>query len=148
MAERCSAPFDEALLSAYLDGELTQGESQPVRLHLEQCRACREMFEQMKEMRDATLTTPFRTFDDEQWNERPRGSLSRALRWTGWSLLSLWAIAAAYVAVREFATTSGATPLELTLGFGLLGGASLVFLSVLFDRVKSYKTDRYRRVQK
>lgn len=148
MADRCTAPFDEALLSAYLDGELTQGESQPVRLHLEQCDACRKVFEQMKKLREATLTTPFRTFDDDQWNERPRDPLSKVLRWTGWGLLAAWAIAAATIAAREFGTEPQATWGELAMGFGLIGGIVLVFVSVLLDRLKSYRTDRYRRVQK
>ena len=148
MAERCSAPFDEALLSAYLDGELTQGESQPVRLHLEECDSCREMFEQMRELREATLTTPFRTVDDEQWNERPRGPASKVLRWTGWGLLTVWALAASYMAAKELASEPGATFTELALGFGLVGGVALLLLSVVIDRLKSYRTDRYRRVHK
>ena len=32
--------FDEALISGYLDGELTQGDAQRVRVHLEDCAVC------------------------------------------------------------------------------------------------------------
>ena len=147
MAERCTAPFDEALLSAYLDGELTQAESQPIRLHLEDCKSCRETVESMRTLREAALTTPFRTFDDEQWNERPRGPLSGPARWVGWGLVVASIAGAIFLAIRELEIQPGDWG-EAAIGFGLLGGVVALLLSVLLDRLKSYPTDRYRRVQK
>ena len=38
--------------------------------------------------------------------------------------------------------------LETLLKIGFYGGGLLVFLSVLIDRLKTYKTDRYRGVEK
>jgi predicted anti-sigma-YlaC factor YlaD len=146
MVERCS--FDEALLSAYLDDELTQEESQRVRLHLEECASCRATFEGMKEIREATMTTPFATFDDGQWDERPRGPLSRLLRGGGWALLLIWILGVSYIGLREVSAGPSMTGPEILLVFGLVGGGVLLFLSVLIDRLQTYKTDRYRRVQK
>ena len=149
MTEQCATPFDEALLSAYLDAELTQEESQPVRLHLESCEACRRVYEQMRELREATMTTPFPTFDDHQWDERPRGRLSRVLRTAGWVMLLMWLGAVALLGLREIAAEVGGMPIQdLALLIALFGGGLLVFLSILLDRLGSYKSDRYRRVQK
>ncbi len=149
MVEPCSAPFDEAMLSAYLDDELTQEESQPVRLHLETCPSCREIYEQMKEVREATMTTPFSVSDDGQWNERPRSPLSRLMRTVGWALLLLWLGGVSVLFLRELAADIGGMPVqELLLIVGLFGGGLLIFLSILMDRLGSYKSDRYRRVQK
>ncbi len=149
MADRCSTPFDEALLSAYLDDELTQEESQPVRLHLEECASCRRLFEQMKELREATMTTPFPVFDDGQWDERPRSGLSRILRTVGWAMLLAWVGGVTYMALGELAVEAAGMSLrDLALAFGLIGGGLLVFLSILLDRLQSYRSDRYRRVQK
>ena len=149
MVDTCSTPFEEALLSAYLDGELTQEESQPVRLHLEECASCRRLFEQMKQIREATMTTPFPLLDDGQWDERPRSRWSRVLRGVGWAMLLVWLGGLVIAVLREMAVEAGGMPLhELALIVGLVGGALLLLLSVLLDRLQSYKTDRYRRVEK
>lgn len=148
MTDRCSVSFEEALLSAYLDDELTQEESQRVRLHLEECAGCRTTFEEMKEIREATMTTTFSGFDDGQWDERPRGALSRGLRGAGWILLLGWVLGVSFLGLKEFAAAPGLGGLELLLVGGLVGGTLLLFLSVLIDRLQTYKTDRYRRVQK
>ena len=149
MPRSCGSPFDEALLSAYLDDELTQEESQPVRLHLEECSACRTTYEQMKALREAAMTTPFPTVGDGQWDERPRSPLSRALRIVGWAMLLIWLGGAGFLALSELAGEAAGMPLEeLILAIGLIGGALALFLSILVDRIRSYKTDRYRRVKK
>ena len=149
MVEQCSAPFDEALLSAYLDDELTQEESQPVRIHLEDCESCRRTYDQMRELREATMTTPFAALDDGQWDERPRSRASRILRNVGWAMLFAWLGAVAFIALSELATEAAGMPIrELALIVGLVGGGLLVFLSILLDRLGSYKTDRYRRVKR
>ena len=148
MVDRCSVSFDEALLSAYLDDELTQEESQRVRLHLEECASCRTTFEEMKEIREATMTTPFSGFDDGQWDERPRGGVSRLLRGAGWLLILGWILGVSFIGFREFAAAPAMGGFELLLVGGLVGGTVLLFLSILIDRLQTYKTDRYRRVQK
>ncbi len=149
MVEHCSMPFDEALLSAYLDDELTQEESQPVRIHLDDCESCRRIYEQMRELREATMTTTFPALDDGQWNERPRSRVSRILRNLGWAMLLLWLGGVVFLGLTELAAEAGGMPIrELALIVGLAGGGLLVFLSILLDRLSSYKTDRYRRVQK
>ena len=149
MVDTCSAPFEEALLSAYLDGELTQEESQPVRLHLDECASCRRLYEQMREIREATMTTPFRVIDDGQWDERPRSGLSRALRGVGWALILVWLGALAVTMARELAAEVGGMSLDQLLMIGgLAGGALLLFLSVLLDRLQTFKKDRYRRVER
>lgn len=146
---QCAALFDEALLSAYLDGELTQEESQPVRLHLEECGACRRLLEQLHELREAAMTTPFPVLDDGQWDERPRGRTSRVLRGAGWGMLLVGVGGLVFTALRELAVEAAGMPLhELGLIVGLGGGALLLFLSVLLDRLRAHKTDRYRRVQR
>ena len=41
----------EALLSGYLDGELTQGDRQRVEVIMEDCQDCAQTFEEMEKMR-------------------------------------------------------------------------------------------------
>ncbi len=147
MSEACPRSFDEQLLSGHLDGELTQAEAQQVRIHLEDCETCRALFEQLQLMREASMSTPFATPDDEQWDERPRGGASRLFRGTGWIFLTAWIAASLGFAFWCFVTEPGEPLLKLLVFSGVLGIGSL-FLSVLLDRLRSAKTDRYRRVKK
>lgn len=147
MSEACPQSFDDQLLSGHLDHELTQAEEQQVRIHLEDCETCRALFGQLEQMRKASMSTPFATPDDEQWNEKPRTPSSRLFRGAGWFLLLAWLIASLGIAGWAFATEPGHPLIKLLVVSGL-AGMGLLFVSVLLDRLRSAKTDRYRRVQK
>lgn len=147
MTDRCPTAFDQTLLSGYLDRELTQGESQRVRLHLEDCAACREVLADLTRLHDATRTTPFRPPEDDGWDERPRGFPSLLTRHLGWTMILAWAAVVLCFAVWQLVTAPedlGVKLLVATPG----AGAVLLFLSVFLDRLRVLKTDRYRRVLK
>jgi len=59
MSQKCGRPFDEALITGYLDGVVSEDEDRKVRLHLWQCPACRRLFEELRELRIAMTTTMF-----------------------------------------------------------------------------------------
>lgn len=139
--------FDEALLSGYLDGELTQAEEQRVRIHLEDHPDARRLLEEMRTMRDATRGTRFETPEDLQWDERPRGPLSRWFRSFGWFFVVIWLVGVGAYGVWQFATSPEDLVSKL-LVVGSVGGFVLLFLSILLDRLRDLKTDRYRRVRK
>lgn len=143
----CPRGFPEELLSGRLDGELTQQEDQRVRLHLEDCAACRRTYEELLELREASMTTPFSTPPDSQWDERPRSPGSGLLRGAGWALLIVWLVALAAFGLWQW-LTHPATLWERFLVFAGASGVVLLFLSVLLDRLRDAKTDRYREVEK
>jgi len=65
----------------------------------------------------------------------------------GWLLFALGTIGFLVVTLREVLTEPGdwvAAALLITLG----GGAVLIFVSVLIDRLKTRKSDKYLEVQK
>ena len=139
--------FDEALLSGYLDGELTQGEEQRVRLHLEDCAECRTTTDELQKLRKATMETSMNIPNDTQWDEAPRGGLSTFLGSFGWLIAVAWVIGLAGYGIWQVATNSQ-NLFEAVVVFGLWLGFGLVFLSVLIDRLKTRKTDPYRRIEK
>lgn len=139
--------FDEALISGYLDGELTQRDDQRVRLHLEDCADCRSIADGMRKLKEATMTSEFQVPEDTQWDEKPRGGISGFLSNFGWMIVIAWAIALTGYLVWLVATDAE-NLLEAILVFGLWLGFGLVFLSVLIDRLKTFKTDPYRRIEK
>ena len=145
--DTCGRTFDEALLTGYLDGVLTQADDQRVRLHLEECAECRRLIDEMRETREATMSTRFELPADDQWNEAPRGLISRLSFGFGWVLLLAWA--AGMVGLLVGHLWSSDLPLgEKLLLFGGLSGVALLFLSVLIDRLQTRRDDPYRRVQR
>lgn len=139
--------FDEALISGYLDGELTQGEEQRVQLHLEDCAECRSMTDELRRLKEATMATEFQVPEDTQWDETPRGAASGILRNFGWLIALAWVVGTLGYGLWQTATGS-AELFEVIIVFGFWLALGLVFLSVLIDRLKTLKTDRYRRVTK
>jgi anti-sigma factor RsiW len=147
MHDRCPTSFDQSLISGHLDGELTQGTDQNVRVHLEACAHCRELFEELQTMREAAMTTRFAEPSDDQWNERPKGPASFISRSFGWVLAIVWlAIVTGFGLWRLW--ISPEELFEKLLVFGGLSAFGLLFLSVLLDRLRTAKTDRYRGVEK
>lgn len=146
-SSECQRPFDESLLTGYLDHVLTQEEEQRVRLHLEDCGTCRTLVEELATMRKATMSTEFDVPSDDQWDERPRGTASGFAFGAGWFLVAVWA-----VGITGFALgcvwQGTQSLLEKLIVFGGASGVALLFLSVLIDRLRSRQTDRYRRVRK
>jgi len=147
MADRCPASFDEAQISGHLDGELTQAAEQKVRVHLEDCGHCRVVLDELRVLRDATMSTEFQKPDDSQWDERPQTGLSLVARGTGWIIAVVWAVFFAAYALWQFWQGS-ANLVERLLVFGGLSALALLFSSVLLDRLRTARTDPYREVEK
>ncbi len=147
MTHNCQSEFEEAFLSGYIDRVLTQQEQQKVRLHLEDCSSCQSWVVQMEEIRSASLGTPFPTLSDQQWNEIPTSPTSSVIRNLGWVIFCSWFLAVLVFGLWEF-TQSGAELWEKFLVFAGFSGCSLLFISVLADRIHHLKTDRYRSVHK
>jgi anti-sigma factor RsiW len=147
MNHQYGTSFDPILLSGYLDGELTQAEEQRVRLRLEDDPEARELVAEMSRIREAAQATRLVVPRDEEWSEKPLGASSRWFRRVGWTLLLGWAVALTALAV--WGLFASAEPWwEKTLTVTLIAGPVLLFLSVLLDRLRVMKHDRYRRVEK
>lgn len=147
MSEVCQRGFEDTLLSGFIDGELTQADIQRVRLHLEDCTKCRNLLADMTKIREAAMTTSFPVPTDEEWQEGPRSEASRWARRLAWVLLIGWVLGAAWLGIVRLSESS-TTWYEKALLISLLGGALLLLVSVLLDRLKAFRTDRYRRVEK
>jgi len=143
----CGRRFAEELLSGYLDRALTQADEQRVRLHLEDCAVCRTQVEELSKLREVTMGTRFVEPADEQWDERPRGVLSRLSRGAGWLVAVVWLVAVTGFTLWEVATSPEGW-FEKSLFFGGATALVLLFVSVLVDRLRSMRTDRYRGVDK
>jgi hypothetical protein len=147
MTDQCPRAFDETLISGHLDGELTQAAQQKVRLHLQDCGHCRALLGELQAMRETTISTVFSTPDDDQWDERPRGTTSLLTRSTGWIVAIMWAVSFAAYAMWQF-WQSSANIWERLFVFGGLTAIALLFISVLIDRFTVARSDPYTEVEK
>ncbi|MEM1202365.1 MAG: hypothetical protein AAGN66_03980 [Acidobacteriota bacterium] len=144
---RSPMPFDEDLLSGYLDGSLSHRETQRVRIQLEEDPESRRQLAEMSLLRDLALATRFSPPRDDDWPELPQTRISLISRSLGWLLLSAWGLVVSGLALWRFLAEAG-DPLEVFLVLGLPGGFVLLFASVLVDRIRSLKHDRYRGIQR
>lgn len=147
MSDQVSTTFDEALLSGYLDGELSQAQAQRVRIHLEDDAKARALLKELRQMRQATMSTRFPVPSDDHWDERPRGLPSRLSRYFGLGTMAIWLVSIAVFALWMMARSSGHWSVPLFL-FGGMAGLGLVMLSVVLDRLRTLRSDRYRKVRK
>ena len=147
MTEECTRSFDEEQLSGYLDNALPQVQAQRVRLHLEVCHVCQALHKELKTLRETAMATRFNSPEEEEWPELPRTRASFVSRSLGWTMLVAWAILVTGIALYRFLSQTG-DPLEVFLILGLPGGFVLLFLSVLLDRLRDLKMDRYRGVHR
>ena len=146
MSEPCGRTFDEALISGYVDGTLVQGDAQRVQIHLEDCASCRALVDEITSVRETTISSAFATPPDHEWPaEAPRSTASRTARRLGWPVLAAWAILVAGVGLLE-AWRDADDLLERLILVAGVSGLSLLFLSVLLDRLKARKSDRYNEV--
>lgn len=138
----------ERLISAYLDGELTQGESQRVSLLIEDHPDYRQAFDEMQQLQRLTGAIPMPQPPDERIFEIERRLSVAAPRRVGfyalWGGLALWL---AYLVVLFFRYMRMPTPGEAIAGIFVFGLISL-FFSVAVQRWQELPHDRYRRIRK
>lgn len=86
--------------------------------------------------------------EDTQWDETPRGAISRLLHNSGWLIAGLWVVGIVGYLVWQVATDAESVRFEAVIGVAVFLAFALIVLSALVDRLKTRKNDPYRRVQK
>lgn len=135
------------MLSAYVDRELTQADSQRVRIHLEDCAQCRQALQQLRGLQRLTAEMKFTDPPEDKMEELERRLSVQAPRRAGWGLflggVGVWAVYAVYL----FATSPVQLFEKLAAGAVVIG-LVLLFVSVLRERLLVLPHDRYRGVKR
>jgi predicted anti-sigma-YlaC factor YlaD len=138
----------ERMLSAHLDGELTQADDQRVRLHLEDCSECRAAFAQMEALHREAARLRFVAPREEQMEEMARRASVRAPKAFGWVLIVIGvAVWIGYAAVQFWTDPEVLTWERLTVAAVLIGSL-LLLVSVARQRWLELPGDRYRGVKR
>ena len=137
----------EELLTGYLDGELTQQESQRVAVHIEQCEDCRKTLRQLQQLQQAVQETQYPNLEQEKLETMMNDLTSKSLQGIAWFALSAGLAMIIAFAVYAFWIDTG-MPWYHKLAMSLIWGGGIgLFVSVLRQRLIALKTDKYRRVK-
>jgi anti-sigma factor RsiW len=145
---QCAAIGD--LLSGYVDRELTQQQSQRVQIHLDTCAACSKLHGDLQNMKEQLRQLSYPISDEEMLAKLENDLFASGSRNLGWILLgagALFASVAGTVALFMFLAAPGVPVLvKLFNGLLVLGGVAL-FVSVVRERLVTYRKDKYRNVK-
>ena len=146
----------EPLLSGFLDDELSQSESQRVALHLKHCEKCSALLTELETVHTDLKETlheqsGYTAAEIEQLDKLLNDKPSRWLGTTARLLVILGALVVGGYAIWELGLalwqdTSQPVWLRASIAALYLGFAGL-FVMVLRQRIKSLKTDKYRKVK-
>lgn len=136
------------LISGYLDGELTQQESQRVQLHIERCSSCSSELDDIRSLQRKIGAANLSNLKQNMWRETMDDVTVKASRGIGWLLLIGGVLIAVGIAVIEILRSADDWSLleQLIVG-GIYGGLLLIFISVLRQRLIERKKDRYKDVE-
>ncbi|HEY0961688.1 MAG TPA: zf-HC2 domain-containing protein [Pseudomonadales bacterium] len=144
----CAAIGD--LLSGYVDQELTQQQAQRVRVHLDTCEACRRLHADLRNMKEQLRQLSWPISDEDMLDKLEKDLFASGARNFGWLLLGIGALCASLAGIVAFFLFLAApdVPLLVKLFNGLIvvGGLAL-FVSVVRERLLTYKKDKYRNVK-
>ncbi|MBI1354517.1 MAG: hypothetical protein GC160_09230 [Acidobacteria bacterium] len=138
----------DQMLSAYLDGELTQQDSQRVRIHLENSPDARRQLEQLRTLQMATRSLAFPTPPDERLDALEQSLSVQGPRRLGWGLLAGGVVTLLLLVLVRLATLPD-VPLYVKLILGAIGiGFALLLGSVARQRWLELPYDRYRGIKR
>ena len=146
--DEARAKTDE-LLSGYLDGELTQRDRQRVDLHLANCARYRARLRELSTLRASVgrLRLDMDPKDREGWRKVMDNAFERTASGIGWVLV----VGAVFVLVGyagyEFLLADVEPPMVKWAVGALYLGLAVLLLSVLRQRLKARKTDKYKDVE-
>lgn len=136
----------EVLISGFLDDELDPAQQRVLHEHVQSCSCCRRELDSMKRLVRCTGET-FRAAEPPPvlWDDFLEGIYNRIERRTGWLLLNIGLVALAIYGAILFVSEPWATPLVKLLMIVPSAGLILLFVSVLRQRLRAARNDRYSR---
>jgi hypothetical protein len=135
------------LLSGYIDGELTQQERQRVDIHCDSCPECRQLRDELRDIRRDVGDARLSEIGEDEWRETMSDTTVQATRGIGWLLLIGGFLTLAGIGIYEFMTDPSVGWPEKLLVAVIYGGFAALFVSVLRQRLIERKSDKYKDVE-
>ena len=141
----------EALLSGYLDGELTQGDRQRVEVIMEDCQDCAQTLEDMQKLRGEIGEIEYEHMTEAEQLKAAKDLVTEAGASVG-QMLVIGGFVIFYGTLIYFVLkgmlADEDTPLFMKIGLpAIFLGMGIMLTSVIIDRIKASKTDPYNDVE-
>jgi anti-sigma factor RsiW len=134
-------------LSGYIDGELTQQERQRVERHLEDCNECRQLEQELTELRGRLRDSVRSEISNARFREAFQSPGNQRLSALGWIALVAGALMVGlFIVTRFISDDSVSAGMKFLIGLPYLG-LLLLFIAVLRRRVREARTDKYKDVE-
>ncbi|MCD6117336.1 zf-HC2 domain-containing protein [bacterium] len=136
------------LMMGLIDNELNPEELREIKTHLERCDECRREYEELKEMSEEIPDLTFQSVHDKELDRIWKQPYSRLSKVSGLALvIASWVVLVGYSVFAMFRESSEPKAVQIAIAASIIGFVVLL-LSVLRDRIKSYKTDPYKEVKR
>ena len=134
----------EEKLSGYLDGELTQQDSQLVRIHIETCERCKQLHSELFNLQQQIKIIPNNGGEEAALAKITEDLAAQQKQQWGWRFFIIGAVMMMAYSGIVFLFNNGLNSFEKwAVGF-LAIGVLLLFLSILRQRRIASKTDKYK----
>lgn len=130
-------------LMRYIDCEMTAEERLEFEKHLAVCDQCRNMLNEMNQMKEATDTVKIADIPEAVWERYWTGIYNRIERSVAWFLFIAGALILTLYGLFKVVTDPGVTTI---VGLGvilLVVGFAVLMLSVLREKLAVNKIDKY-----
>ena len=140
------------VMMAYLDGELENDQIKTFQAHLKDCPECRQDLEQFTSLKEITDSVSLVEPEDRVWDQYWDKVYNRLERRMGWVFFSI-----AGILLGLFGGFKVVEAVVLDPGVGLMFkvclvvlilGLSILFVSVLRERLYFWQRDRYKDVRR
>ena len=134
-------------ITAYVDGELPDGERGALEAHLAACDTCRREADEQRALKEKLAMIEFKEPSDDELEKYWQSIYNRLERSVGWVLLSVGAILllcyGGFELVEEL-IRDPSVALAVKVGVAaLVFGVVVLFVSLLRERLTVCKVDRY-----
>ena len=137
----------EVYLSGYLDGELSEERRHQIDSHLLSCRSCQQVLEQLSTLRKETEAMNYLEPSGQEWRRMEKSIFASISRGLGWIVLAVWSVVTCFYGCYEYFSSPTEPLFQKILMFAFFLGLGLLFLSVLSERIRDSRTDRYKGIQ-
>ena len=138
----------ERLLILYIDDEISKEEKEDVESHISSCANCKALMEQYMKLKKTSSEISFTKPSDETMDSYWANISSRLSRGGGWIFLIIGSVILIIYAICRFAVDPSVHSLVKVTIAAIVIGIVLLFISVLLERIRDLKTDRYRGIEK
>ena len=133
-------------LSGFLDGELSQQNSQLISVHLSQCESCSKTYEQLKQIQGAVGETFYPNMEQQKMNAVLQDLTSKRMFDFAWFAIVSGVLICIVFGVYHFWLDPSISLFEKLAISLIWGGGIGLFLTVLRQRLIISKTDKYNKV--